>query len=537
MAKTPERTRNRLYLLHRWIGLVIGVLGTIVIFSGTVAVFHQELDSWADRRPDFSPVHALGDFDLERAYRVAMQGAPDAYRHRVDLEQELGGPLRVVAFDPKQPVGRSTTLDPSTLRILQRRDGPRAEILALAPRRTLARFVLDLHIFLLMPATLGLFATGLVGLGLLVLLLTGLLVHRPSWRTLSRPPRRTKRRRFLGDLHTLVGSWSLPFTLVIAVTGAFFSLSGIVLRPAIAVVAYGGDHGALVRDLVGSPEVRESEGVASLRPLLRDALVRAEGAELRRVRLERWEQPGAKATITLVHRELLGEARRIFVYDGQTGELVGEKPSLGARPSLGGWLLDLVDALHFGTLLGPVTRVLWFLLGLGTCGLAATGILIFAARQRDEHGPLARAMRALAIASSAGMPLTLALCVAAWASWCVMGRPDPAGAMTGALLLGLATSAVIGLRYPLERALAITLGGGGLGLLAMPMLAALANELPIHAAWTQGLGLRVAIVDLVLVVLGVSLLLVARSLGRRPGLWSTRSGAGERRASGLRSRA
>lgn len=513
MTKPPERTRNRLYLLHRWIGLVLGCLGTLVFFSGTVAVFHEPLDSWACRRAH-PPVHAVEGFDLGHAYEAALEGAPASLRHRVDLSQEPGEPLHVLAFDAEGAAGVSVELSPATLGVLQRREGSQQELLRPIPRRSLARFVLDLHVFLLLPSTLGLLATGLLGLGLLLLLTTGLLVHRPTWRTLSHPPRRSKRRRFLGDLHTLVGSWSLPFTLVLAITGTFFSLSAIALRPTVAAVAYGGDHGALVHDLVGTPEIPESEGTAPLGPLLRDALARADGAELLRVRLERWEQPGARAVVTLRHRHPLGDSRRTFVYDGQTGALVADKPRLGSRPSLGGRLLELVDALHFGTLLGVVTEILWFLLGLVTCGLASTGILVFVARQRDEHGPTARVMRALAVASSAGLPATFALCVAAWAGACALGLREPAVPMTGALLVGLSASTLVGLRYPLERALALVFHVGGVGLLVMPSMAAMANGLPLYAAWTRGLGSRVVAVDVTLVGLGVGLLLAARAAAR-----------------------
>ena len=45
---TSQRTLNRLFTLHSWAGIVTGLLMFIVCFSGSVVVFKNEIDLWAN---------------------------------------------------------------------------------------------------------------------------------------------------------------------------------------------------------------------------------------------------------------------------------------------------------------------------------------------------------------------------------------------------------------------------------------------------------------------------------------------------------
>lgn len=45
---TSQRTLNRLFVLHSWAGIVTGLLMFIVCFSGSVVVFKNEIDLWAN---------------------------------------------------------------------------------------------------------------------------------------------------------------------------------------------------------------------------------------------------------------------------------------------------------------------------------------------------------------------------------------------------------------------------------------------------------------------------------------------------------
>ena len=86
-------------------------------------------------------------------------------------------------------------------------------------------WLLDLHDNLL-SGTTGLVVNGCGGLAVLVLAVTGLVVWWPGakvWRRSLIVPRRVGFRRTVWHLHSMVGFWTLGFTTVFALSGAYFA--------------------------------------------------------------------------------------------------------------------------------------------------------------------------------------------------------------------------------------------------------------------------------------------------------------------------
>jgi len=482
----------------------------LVFFSGAVATFHHELDMWGGRGDIFAAPQDVESFNLDEAYRVASAGVDPKYMHQVDIVAGEGRPLQFFFHEHipdgtgVQEVGVARDLDPATLAVVDERVGDGREAFRPRPSHALSRFFIDLHIFLLLPETLGLIATGFAGFALLLLIATGTLVHRPTTEKLGRPPRTHRKRLFVGDLHTLVGSWSLPFTVIVALTGTFFSFAGVVLVPVVAMVAFDGDQEALVRTVVGSVPVAESDETASLQPIVSDALERQQEARLVRVGLDHWGERDATATVALVEQSPWGDTPINLVYDGHTGEFLQEKPLLGTQPSLSNTLLALVADLHFGTLFGLVTKLLWGILGFATCALAATGLLIYITRRRDSNDATSRFVRAMTVALSGGLPLATGAAFLAWIGAYASGAADPRNAMTWVFLSGLALGACLGAVTRVRPALSITWGASGLTLLGAVILAPLATDLSLASAWADVSLRHTLIVDASLLAIGAS---------------------------------
>ncbi|MEM7151291.1 MAG: PepSY-associated TM helix domain-containing protein [Myxococcota bacterium] len=478
MSPPPVSPRKRLYLLHRWIGLVVGSLGALVLFSGTLAIFAAELREWSVREPLRPPAIDAPGFDLDRIHRSVVEDLDPPLHHHVDFVQDAGGLLQVTALNPETGTGVAVDFDPATLETIERHEGPASEFHPADPRDALVDFVIDLHVFLSIPGALGLLTTGMVGLGLLISLVSGFVAHSPTWAKMKRAPRTRRSRLWFGDWHTLVGTWTLPFALVLATTGAFFSMSSIVLRPAISMSAFHGDPNALVQALIATPVPPPGPGQASLDPMLRDALSRNERAQLRRVQLRDWGTPEARATLTLETEHWTGDTRHVLTYDGHEGQILRDHPYLGSTPSFGGRVLHLVDELHFGTLLGLPTKLLWFLSGLALCGVASAGLLVFVSRQRDPSALVTRVMRGLAVATSVGLPVAVVLGTAGWALACTTGAWPPATAVRVGFFAGLAFMGVVGIRWALRPALLGATIASGIALCTMPLWALLANGGP-----------------------------------------------------------
>lgn len=515
-----QGSRKKYYLLHRWAGLCLALVGILVFFSGAVATFHDELEQWAHRGHWVAAAQTIEGFNLDEAYRVASQGVPEPYRAQVDVQQRPGLPLTFFFHEHKQTaggieeVGEAVYLNPKGLQVLERRRGAREQALAPTPTESLGQFFLDLHIFLLMPQTLGLIATGITGFNLLLLITTGFIVHRPNASKLARKPRDRRTRLWLGDVHTLVGSWTLPYTVVLALTGAFFSFAGPVLIPVVAMVAFDGDQEALIRTVIGSVEVSDSRQVARLQPMLEDALERSGGGTLVGAGLDQWASPKASATLTLSRHSTWGEETVTYAYDGHTAAFIQDKPRVGTKPSFGGALLDLAGKLHFGTLLGTTTKVLWSVLGLLTMLIAATGLAIYVARSTsalETRG--VRFVAGMTGALAGGLPLAATVSVHVWAAACAANHPRPMPWMTATFVAVLVGAGVLTTRVGLRRALRITLAAAGAAALALPLVAPVATGAgPLTALQSPDVS-STAWVDAVLWLVGLCLLWGARSIG------------------------
>ncbi|MEL6186513.1 MAG: PepSY-associated TM helix domain-containing protein [Myxococcota bacterium] len=504
-TEAPQKRKH--YQLHRWVGIISGFLGVLVFGSGAVATFHHELDAWAHRGEPMPAVLSLGGFSLDKAFATAGANVDPKFKHAVNIFQRGPHPLGFFFHEHEEgsggqvtEVGVYTEVHPKTGEVVYRKEGTAEEVFKPKPLAALSDFFLQLHILLLMPRTMGLVATGLIGFSLLVLVATGYLVHRPSPARTHGFPSDEGRRPFYGKLHTWVGSWTLPYTVVLAMTGTFFSFAGAVLIPVMALVAFDGDMETLIRTVVGKVEVSKSEEVASLDPILADARERYPHADFETLALDEWGKEDANATVFLVEHGALGESRVQLVYDGHSGDFIMEKPQLGTEPSVGNSLLLLMGYLHFGTLLGIVTKVLWGLLGLATCAIAASGLVIFGLRQEKLGTRWVGAVRIGIVALVGGLPAAFAGTALAWAIGVGVGV-NPAAAMPWVFALLTAAVAASTARLPsLRTAIASGWGAAALFLLFLPFANLAATGSSPGALWSQP-DLRATLaVDVVLII-------------------------------------
>lgn len=539
VAPPPRSLRRALYWLHGMTGLGLGLLALVVFFTGAIAVFSGELEAWAGRGRPMTALSSISQPGLSALVTRLGATVDPKLQEEVSIFQRPGRPL--ILFFHTHGTGPGGELvergvrfdvDPVLGTVLDRRQGTSDEVFAPNAVEALSRFFVDLHVQLLIPEPVGLYATGVVGFGLMVLLLTGVVVHRRFFREAYQVRWQSHRRRLLRDLHTVTGVWLLPYGLVLAFTGAFFSFGDAVLLPALAKVAFAGNEKALQEALLGDQDPaggRRPGPRADLDAILADAHRRAPGAELGFMGLAHWGETGSRVDVGLgkVGSRLAPVQLR---YDGVTGAFVADKPFLGTAPSLGASLFSWMGPLHYGNFGGPVSRILWAFLGVGCCLLTATGTLVWSERRRESHAAEKRAaraahlpvpppavgperMRRVLAGAMVGLLLSTFGAVVAWAG-AVWAGAAPMLAMSLAAALGVLVPVVVclratSLRQALRRLLAVT----GLLALGLPALVSLATGASTLVAWRVGQPAPV-LVDVALLLLGLLTLQARRLLGR-----------------------
>jgi len=216
-------------------------------------------------------------------------------------------------------------------------------------------------------------------------LVTGLVVYKRWWRGFLHRPRTRNARLLAGDLHRLLGVWSLVFLIAIGATSLVFAWDFIGVQML----------GWPERPHLEEPAELTSERLARLGPapaaLPLDDLV----ATVARVHPSRTvsgivlpEHAAAPFEVFLSGPEALtdGFASRVDV-DPFSGEILAT--TLAADQTLWQRINEAVAPLHYGHFLGLAGRTLWFLLGVASSALALSGLFIHVRRlaHRDaRHG-------------------------------------------------------------------------------------------------------------------------------------------------------
>lgn len=363
----PARPRRPLsFRLHAFLGLQLSLFLLFVCVTGTLAVVAH---------------------DLEWLYRPEVRGGPDrtGWAQQLDAARAafpdyrigyaLAGPepYLTTRFMATDPGGK-----PRTIHV----DAATGRVTGESGRITLQSILRAVHSYLFVPDDWGFYAVTALGPVLAVLTATGLLVYKRFWRGLFRMPRRNRGPRvFWGDLHRLLGVWSLWFLLLMAVTGTWYLGERILYRAGVDLetAATGLSQAALDRLGPAPPET------LSLDRLVQIARTAMPDLEITRISFP--SRPGQPLA-------LRGHAAAWLVRDRANG--LDLDPYSGAilathraeaMPALERWV-HMADPLHFGDFDGLPSKLVWLLFGAALCVSCASGVVIFA--RRSQAGPRAQ---------------------------------------------------------------------------------------------------------------------------------------------------
>lgn len=209
MKKRVKRT----FSIHHWVGLPAGIFLLVASITGSILVFHNEIDHtlYADIAVLESPAAELKiDHSLEQIRR----SHPGADIRVPDFPEE---PEQALKYEIREGKNRKWIfVQPETGTILG--EVERAD-------QRLVHILLDLH-YNLLSGTVGKIVVLLGGLALIILSITGFLLYRKSiFKVLSFRQKVSfkNRRSFFSSLHRIVGVWSLVFNLLISITGSWIA--------------------------------------------------------------------------------------------------------------------------------------------------------------------------------------------------------------------------------------------------------------------------------------------------------------------------
>ncbi|MCX7069719.1 MAG: PepSY-associated TM helix domain-containing protein [Gammaproteobacteria bacterium] len=401
MAETFRRSMS---WLHTWAGVLLGSLLFAMFWMGSLSVFDREIDRW-----------------MMPATRLAAAAAP------VSLDRDVVPVLQQLAADsPQWSISLPSTRTPvirlqyqGADRQRQRRDiDPGSGVLLADPGSFGGTgFLYPFHYMLHIKwRQLGYWIVGLAAMAMLVLLVSGVVIHRKLITDffLFRP-RKSLQRASL-DLHNLSGVLALPFHLLIALSGLIIFM--VLYFPSAPLTTYAdaADAQRAFTDEAYGRYSREPAGrpgaLASLDAMVAQAQQQWQGGQVSTLRVH---HPGDALAVVELRRSAADDLRmnldQIY-FDGVTGAVLRR---FEAAPVMS--FQSLLSGLHLVQFRHAALRGLYFLLGLSGCVMIATGFLFWLEARRASHLKKGlkgvRIVEALTIGSVTGIVIaTLAFFVA-----------------------------------------------------------------------------------------------------------------------------
>lgn len=374
-----QQRHKRLYNLHSWTGIIVGLLIFIVSLSGCIALFDNEIHTWEDP-----------------ALRIALPEDPvavDPLFEEFWSEANAQGEIVstnlflpsheypfYMSFIRVKPEGTAKEHDDPIL--LERKWHPKTGQVLPNREDGLSRWLLDFHRNLNLPRQLGRALVGVVGILLLLSIITGVLIHRKLLKELFTMRFYRSVRLKWQDAHKVIGLWGLPFFTIISFTGAFLGIVTI-LAPLAAFLAFKGDTETLIDAVVGSHA--EPTGVQT-QMLSLDELRQIKhpqvGTKPSLLIFENWKDETAEVELLYEQSERL-ERYRIMKISGANGNIMANDKLTTDTP--GTRVTNALTPLHYGTYGGISLKFLYLLLGLSLCVITALGSMMWIERRLHGH--------------------------------------------------------------------------------------------------------------------------------------------------------
>ncbi|WP_321531271.1 PepSY-associated TM helix domain-containing protein [uncultured Desulfuromonas sp.] len=210
------------FLIHSWLAMPLWALTFFVCLSGTIATIDQEL-VWLSQ-PQVRANAPSGDavrLDFDELLTAIQDQQPQA--HVSALSRPVKSQYALTAT-VSYPDATTATL------YINPYDGA---IQGNSAEFDLHGFIRALHGWLLIPwssgGSVGWYLVTIVSLPMLGSLISGMILYRRFWRDYLHPRLRLRHgaRVLWGDFHRLAGIWSLPFILIIAVSGVWLLIEGV----------------------------------------------------------------------------------------------------------------------------------------------------------------------------------------------------------------------------------------------------------------------------------------------------------------------
>ena len=372
--RSPQRVflRRAIFQVHLWSGILLAIYSVVIGLTGSALVFKEEI-ARATQRGLYHVAPGPQQITLDEAVRRIQSARPGwtvfALEDFAQPEQATTALLRSAKATPNY---RMVSFNPHTGQVLFDR----------LRYAGIMGWLSNLHVYLFSGET-GLLVSGWMGVGLLLLCLSGLILWWPGmqrWATALVINGKASWRRLNWDLHTVIGFWASAALIVIIFTGVDFAFPGPVGN--LIEVATGGSLSARAASSV----VLKKSTLTSTAPVITidQAIAAAYGALPKDAPPGYLQLPahaGAPYKVTGYYTGVAPYSQLVRIsLDPHTGALLTLNDT--RQQTRGQRIEQYFVAVHFGSfggegVFGTLVKVVWVLLGIVPALLAVTGLVMY----------------------------------------------------------------------------------------------------------------------------------------------------------------
>ena len=370
--------RNRIYQIHLFMGLFLGLIVSFVGLTGSAVVFKPEIDRWLNPELYNAPVSSQR-IPVERVadYASAAYRWGDPSFMIIHFPLRPGDVYRVLmkeGFQEDSGPWLQAMIDPSSGELLGAHN----------PEQTLGGALIALHVHLFTGEHhWGGKLVGLTGVVLLAFCMTGIYLWWPGLQKLASGFKikwQGSTRRTSYDLHRVGGIVMTIPLLLLVLTGVVLAFPGYV-RPAFNLIVQP-EH---------PPQAPQSKPIEGARRISLDRALESATRVWPEAQVTSITLPGGPRGVFTVRKRFPGDpyqhynnGRGRLWIDQYNGEVLAHH-DMRNMPVGSRLLFDWIFPTHTGEIGGTGGRIAAFLAGLSPTFLFATGILVWYLRRRRSR--------------------------------------------------------------------------------------------------------------------------------------------------------
>lgn len=399
--------RQSMAWLHTWTGLLVGWVLLLIFMGGTASYYRDEISRWM--RPELPTTTVSNATALRSAEQYLQTHAADAQSWNITLPDTRNPVVSMYWQNPAPADGKPASrrqmygnaiIDPATGKEIAARDTLGGEFFY--------RLHFDLHY---LPVMWSRYIVGFCAMFMLVAIISGVITHKKIFKDFFtfRPG---KGLRSWLDFHNVSAVTALPYHAMITYTG-IVTLMFMYLPWGIKAQYPDNEMRFYEESANRVADTRSASGTPARMLPLEQFVARARsdwrGGEVGNVAVSLPNDAHAAVGVTQRAGNLSTDAPSIL-FDAINGQrLQRSGPPGGASQTRG-----VMVGLHIAHFAGPWMRALFFGSGLLGCLMVASGVVMWAVKERPKHlkagriGFGLRLVDALNIGTVAGLPIAFA---------------------------------------------------------------------------------------------------------------------------------